>query len=636
MNASESSFLRYSTLWELIEDNARDAPRSIAIAAPNRPSLTYARLQEQVLAVATALDGMGIDRRDRVAITLPNGPEMAVAFLAISAMATSSPLNPGYTEHEFQFYLEDLNPVAIVVPSAGDCSAIVAQSLGIRIIELSLQSDAEAGVFSLSGDSIRSCKRDLCGEPDHLAMILHTSGTTSRPKRVGLTQSNILTSAYNISDTLSLTADDRCLNIMPLFHIHGLVASFLSSLTARASVFCSPGFYAPRFFDWVNEFQPTWYTAVPTMHQAILARAAAESRIADGSTFRFIRSASSPLPPRVMSNLERVFGVPVVEAYGMTEAAHQITSNPLPPAKRKPGTVGVVRRTEVAIIDEDGCFLAPGETGEIVLRGANVIEGYLNNPEANETSFLKGWFKSGDRGFLDEDGYLSITGRVKEIINRGGEKISPREIDDVLLEHPAIAQAVCFAVPDSTLGEDVGAALVLNEGASVTEDEVRDYVASRLASFKVPRRLVFLKEIPKGATGKVQRIGLAARLGLGDQGQPAPKLRVEYVPPRTPVESELAVIWQDVLRLDRVGVHDTFLSIGGDSVLATLIASRVRDAMQVDIPPVSLFGSPTVESMALAVTRHMGELLGHGELDSMLLHLDGLSEEDARGLLSVE
>jgi acyl-CoA synthetase (AMP-forming)/AMP-acid ligase II len=351
-------------------------------------------------------------------------------------------------------------------------------------------------------------------EPEDIALLLHTSGTTSRPKLVPLRHANLAASARNIGATLGLSASDRCLNIMPLFHIHGLVAAVLSSLAAGGSVYCTPGFNALRFYGWLSDARPSWYTAVPTMHQAILARAARNPEAVAAAALRLIRSSSASLPPQVMAELESTFRCPVVEAYGMTEAAHQMTSNLLPPGQRKPGSVGVAGGPEVAVMAADGTLLGAGEIGEVVIRGDNVTAGYEKNPEANRTAFAHGWFHTGDQGVMDEDACLRVTGRLKEIINRGGEKISPLEVDEVLMDHPAVAQVVTFALPHDMLGEDVAAAIVLREGLAATEGEIRDFAAGRLAEFKVPRRVVILEEIPKGATGKLQRIGLAQKLGL--------------------------------------------------------------------------------------------------------------------------
>jgi oxalate---CoA ligase len=306
---------------------------------------------------------------------------------------------------------------------------------------------------------------------------------------------------------------DRGLNIMPLFHIHGLLAGLLAPLSRGGSVFCTPGFNALKFFAWMEDSNPTWYTAVPTMHQAILTRSAHNRDVIARHPLRFIRSSSSSLPPQVIAELEGTFHAPVIESYGMTEAAHQMASNPLH-GVRKPGSVGLPAGPEIAIMDENGNFLGVGEVGEIVIRGDNVTAGYENNPKANAEAFVNYWFRTGDQGFKDADEYIRLTGRLKEIINRGGEKISPREVDEALMDHPAVLQVVTFAVPHDKLGEDVAAAVVLREGAAATDQELRSFLSERLAAFKTPRKILFLAEIPKGATGKLQRIGLAQKIGV--------------------------------------------------------------------------------------------------------------------------
>jgi len=351
-------------------------------------------------------------------------------------------------------------------------------------------------------------------EPDDVSMVLHTSGTTSRPKIVPLSQRNLAASAQNIRDTLRFTAADCGLNIMPLFHIHGLIAGVLAPLAAGSQVFCTPGFNALKFFAWMDEAKPTWYTAVPTMHQAIIARAPKNLDVIARHPLRFMRSSSSSMPPQVIAELEAIFKAPLVEAYGMTEATHQMCSNPLPPQVRKPGSVGLAAGPEVAIMGEDGSLLPRGAIGEIVIRGPNVTAGYENNAKANAEAFTNGWFRTGDQGQMDAEGYVSLTGRLKEIINRGGEKVSPREVDEILMDHPAVAQVVCFGMPHPKLGEEVAAAVVLREGQTSTERELQAFVSSRAAEFKVPKRILIMDEIPKGATGKLQRIGLAQKLGL--------------------------------------------------------------------------------------------------------------------------
>jgi len=504
--------LPIDTLHALLTKGAEAAP---ALGAPDRPALTHGGLRALAQRSVDALNAAGIGRHDRVAIVLPNGPEMAAAFVALGCGATTAPLNPGYKREEFDFYLADLNARALVIQQGMDSPARqAAAARKIPIIEL--LPGQIAGDFTLHPDPTLTgtpASAGLAG-PDDVALVLHTSGTTSRPKIVPLTQANVTASAANIAGSLALTAEDCCLNIMPLFHIHGLIAATLASLSAGASVVCTPGFNAFKFFSWFEQARPSWYTAVPTMHQTILPLAARHEATIKGSRLRFIRSSSASLPPQVMVALEETFGVPVIEAYGMTEASHQMTANPLPPRPRFAGSVGIAAGPEVATMGPAGTILPRGELGEVVIRGRNVTAGYENNQKANAEGFINGWFRTGDQGVIDADGYLRLTGRIKELINRGGEKVSPLEVDAVLMDHPAVAQCLTFGVPHDKLGEEVAAAIVLHEGMQAGEHELRNFAEIRLAHFKVPRKIVFMSEIPKGATGKLQRIGLAQKLGL--------------------------------------------------------------------------------------------------------------------------
>jgi acyl-CoA synthetase (AMP-forming)/AMP-acid ligase II/acyl carrier protein len=576
-------------IGRLLREAAQRSPDAIALAAPGREAVTYERLTRQVDSVVWQLKRAGVDEGDRVAIVLPNGPEMAVAFLAATASAVAAPLNPAYRRAEFEFYLGDLRPKALVIgPGQDSPSRDVASAMGIPVLELSLTPEPNTR-FPSDG---------RVAQADAPALLLHTSGTTSRPKLVMLTHANLCESARHIQAVLALQPRDRCLNVMPLFHVHGLVAALLASVAAGASVVCTPGFNASRFFSWLDEFRPSWYTAVPTMHQAILAQAAAHSEVIVRCPLRFIRSCSAALAPRVMAELEAAFGAPVIEAYGMTEASHQMTSNRLPPGLRKPGSVGMAAGPQVAILDDAGNSLDRGQAGEVAVRGASVIQAYQNHPAANQASFTNGWFRTGDLGCLDEDGFLFLTGRLKEIINRGGEKISPREVDDVLVEHPAVAQAVTFAVPHPTLGQEIACAVVLRAQASLAAHELRGFARTRLAEFKVPRRVLFLDELPKGPTGKPQRIGLAERLGVAWVERDPAVAAAAFVAPRTEIEREVAAIWRDVLRVDRVGVYDDFSALGGDSLLAAQVISRIGETMPVNTGSVDLLGAPTVAAIA--------------------------------------
>lgn len=592
---------RDSSVACLLEAVAAVHPEAVALAAPGRAPLTHGRLYRHVREVCQTLNTLGVGRNDRVALVVPSAPDMAAAFVAVAASATCAPLNPAYRTSEFDFYLSSLRAKALILQAGIDSPAgVAARERGIPVITLTPDPAAEAGIFTLSDGTPRKCRDDGFARPDDVALLLHTSGTTSRPKRVPLTHANICASARTIGAALALTPRDRCLNIMPLYHIHGMIGATLSTLAAGGTLICPPGFNAGDFFSWLKEFRPSWYSAVPTLHQAVLAQAGEHTTIIRRNPLRFIRSCSAPLPPRVMEELERVFSVPVIEAYGMTEAAHQIASNPLPPGVRKAGSVGVATGCEIAVADEAGVPLPAGAAGEILVRGPSVTAGYEDGASLDgPPPFVNGWLRTGDQGLLDPEGYLFIKGRLKEIINRGGTKISPREVEDVLLDHPAIAQAAAFGIPHSALGEDVAAAVVLRPGADATEAAIRRFAAVRLADFKVPCRVLHVTDIPKGPTGKLQRAHLAQQLGS--------LLKREHAEPRTALEQELARLWAEVLRLERVGIHDNFFEIGGTSLTAARLFADVYRLTGRSLPPATLLHAPTIEELAQVLSRDAPE-----------------------------
>ena len=501
---------------------------SIAVILPEQNiSITYGNLRNQVKAVAEQLAAAGVVRGDRVATSLTNGLPVIVSFLAAGVAGTAAPLNPAYKEDEFKFYLEDTAAKVLILPPDGaDDARRAAVQRGVPILTIDMDaagtvtlSDRRASSGSAKAVAERS-ERLLERKPvdplptvDDVALVLHTSGSTGRPKRVPLTHANLSISAQNVAGSYALTKDDVSLCVMPLFHVHGLVASTLATLASGGTVVVPAKFSPLSFWRTARDHGITWYSAVPTLHQLLLARAGDPSdpsrRPAGTEKLRFIRSCSASLPPAVMHALEAAFGAPVLEAYGMTEAAHQMASNPLPPSERKPGSVGRGTDVKISIMDKAGNHLAVGEAGEVVIQGPNVITGYENNPDANATSFVDGWFRTGDQGVLDAGGYLTLVARIKELINRGGEKISPREIDEVLLAHPSIAEAVCFGVPHGTWGEEVEAAVVLKEGESVGAADLLAFCKERLADYKRPKQIHITQAIPRTATGKIQRGAVA-------------------------------------------------------------------------------------------------------------------------------
>ena len=455
-----------------------------------------------------------ISEHDTIAIVLANGPNMAAVFLSVLSSAIAAPLNPSYTESEFMFYMKDLEVSAIVIDKNDQGPARkTAKKLGLKIINSISKDKSILDDLRLDEDSRKVGKTNSAKDPT-TALILHTSGTTSKPKMVPLNYINLISSAKNITKSLNISNKDKCINIMPLFHIHGLIACLLAPLYSGGCVITCPQFNALSFYKWLNMTKPTWYSAVPTMHQTILSRANKNFNFIKSSNLKFIRSSSAPLPNKTIIELREIFNIPVIESYGMTEATHQITSNPLKKGKQKIGSVGIPSGPEVKILDSNSKIISNDATGEIIIKGKNVTRGYIANKETNQKAFYKDWFRTGDQGYIDSDGYLIITGRIKEIINRGGEKISPIEVDNVLLEHPSVAQAVTFSIPHDKLGEDIAAALVPNEEFNINEKEIKKHCLEQLAKFKVPNIIKIVKSIPKGPTGKLQRNKMAKLLGL--------------------------------------------------------------------------------------------------------------------------
>lgn len=491
---------------------------ALIIPGPSPTTITYPHLHHLITTVQTRLASFGLAPHSAVSLALPNTLPFAISFLAISAQrCIAAPLNPAYKQAEFEFYIDDLKSALVLVPRgavAQDAAAVkAARVFGAGVAEVWWEA-GEVRMVLLERGKLGAPQQLVKSEEEDTALVLHTSGTTGRPKAVPLSHRNLTRTMQNIVNTYQLTPQDRTYLVMPLFHVHGLLAAFLAPLASGGTVIIPPKFSAHTFWGDFTRYGATWYTAVPTIHQ-ILLKSPLPSPI---PPIRFIRSCSSPLSPSTFHALEEALKAPVLEAYAMTEAAHQMTSNPLPPAKRKPGTVGLGQGVEVSIRDLTEDTAVPhGTEGEICIRGPNVTAGYINNPSANASSFTaSGYFRTGDQGKLDEDSYVVITGRIKELINRAGEKISPIEVDNAISSHPAVGEAVSFAMESEMYGQVVGAAVVLKAGKSVGEGELREWVGTRLSKFKVPEKWYFTEIMPKTATGKVQRRIVAEEMAKRD------------------------------------------------------------------------------------------------------------------------
>lgn len=608
----------WSSLAAMLKCNARRFGAEPAILGEGGVRLSHQELHAQVVSVVRALNRSGIGRGDRVAIVMPQGPDLALAFLAVAAGATAVPLNPAYLLKDFEFYLRDSRARALLVLQGDNSPApAAAQMLRMRVLEL-ISLKEGGGISGFSGLITHPGEAPDFASADEVALILHTSGTTALPKRVPLSQANLCASARNIAATLQLNRSDISLSVMPLFHIHGL-ACLLAAVGAGGSCACAPLARPDQFFSMLESWETTWLSAVPTMLQALLDHARNLPRRAHA--LRFIRSSSAALPSTVLEGLERVLNVPVIESYGMTEAAHQMASNPLPPGLRKPGSVGLPAGPQVAILDEGGTVLPRECVGEVCVMGQNLMSGYEGNSEANASAFSAGWFRTGDQGYIDGEGYLFITGRLKEMINRGGEKIAPREIDEALFAHPAVQQAVSFSVPHASLGEDVVAAVVLKSNALCSESELRAFLLDRLPAFKVPSQIVFVEDVPKGPTGKIQRIGLANRL--------AQFLKLVYEAPISEMEERIAKAIEEVLCLERVGRLDNFFALGGDSLRGTQVIARLQQALGVELPTPVLFRFPTAAELG----SHLDQLLVSSEIEALADALAELTPEEQARIL---
>jgi oxalate---CoA ligase len=583
------------TIGGVIRTHADVHPERPAIVASQFALLSYRELQDQIDAVRAHLRQAGFGRDARIAVAVANSPEAALAIVAIACSAVAVPLDPKLTVAEVERCLLALRPSAVLALRGSDSAARrVAEQHGFHIIEAIVAQHGKFGL-QLAAPRVGTALSLDDPDPEAPAFILHTSGTTADPNLVPFSHRNMLAVTKRLQAWFNLTPQDRCLNVSPVYYSHALTTTVLPPLLAGGSVAFPANASNVDLSEWLGALEPTWYSAGPTLHLSVLEKAQLRSDARTMHSLRFISSAGAPLAGDVHERLQTVLGVPVLEHYGSSETA-QISTNLPAPGPSKPGTCGIPARDTVRIVGEDGRPLPPGERGEILVRTASVMSGYLNAPELNRAAFIDGWFRTGDIGSLDEEGFLSLHGRQKELINRGGEKIAPLEIDNALMRHPDVAQAAAYAVPHPRLGEDVAAAVVLRPGSKITADELREFLGRQLATYKNPRRITIVDQLPKGITGKVQR----KRLSETSAGQSV------AASSEARLHADLLQLWKKFLKTDNISIDDDFFEKGGDSLLAMELHVEVQRLTSQPLSESVLFEAATVRELAKRLSRSGG------------------------------
>jgi oxalate---CoA ligase len=593
----QSRFIQ-GTIGEAIERQSERQANHPAIVASGFRPITYHALQCIIGDVRDSLRAAGFGPTARIAIALPDGPIGALAIIATACSTIALPLNPKHTLNEITAFFSVLRPDAVVLLQGSDSPLRrVAACRGITAIDVASASEGKLGL-RISITRGRTAEPHAQSHPDSPAFILQTSGTTSGPKLVPFSHRNMLAAATRLQEWFNLTPQDCCLCVNPIYYSHGLTVTIFTPLLAGGTVAFPADPRKFEYSEWFGTLEPTWYSASPPIHRLVYDQT--QSRTGLKQKLRFILSGGAPLAASVREGLEKTLGVPVIESYGSSEAALMASNLPWP-GRARPGTVGTFSPNTVKIIDEDGHALRPRQRGEIVVQGPTVMSGYCQAPELNRASFVDGWFKTGDIGSIDEDGFLTLHGRQKDLINRGGEKISPGEIDEILKRHPAVAEAAAFAIPHSRLGEDVAAAIVLNPGMTASQIELRTFVSDRLAAFKVPRRIFVVEDLPKGLSGKVLRQNLGNRFSVVTTVAHPPA-----APSGSDLSSKLVQIWQRLLNRAPIGIDDEFFEIGGDSLLAVELLIEIEPLVGRPVPSSILFEASTIRQLTQLLSQDDG------------------------------
>lgn len=500
------------TVREYIDHySSTQGEKTYLIAPDTSLQVTYAELKQRVDEIGRELDGLGLGKGTKIAFLSNNGAWTTLLYLGVMANArVIVPLNAVAGSVQLEHVLKHSDSeVVFVSPEYADKLKSLLERIprSIQVIELS-----EQGGLVWPEQITRQAASTAPPQASDPALLLYTSGSTGLPKGAVLAHRAIVTGGRNVVGGHKLTADDRALCVLPIYHINGAMVTVAAPLISGGSVVMPSRFSAKSFWPLVAKYRCTWSSVVPTIIKYLLDRAGQEplefghdNRL---TQFRFARSASAPLPVAVLQEWENVFAVPMIETLGLTETAGTVSTNPMVPGKRKPGSVGLAFGNEIKVIDETGVDCAPGTGGEIVIRGENLLDHYYKNPEATDSAFTGGWFRTGDMGFIDTDGYLFITGRLKELIIRGGENIAPREIDDVLYKHDAILEAATVGVEDQDYGQEVVACVVRRKGFQCGEQELKDFCLAALGEYKSPKRIYFMDDLPKGPSGKILRLKL--------------------------------------------------------------------------------------------------------------------------------
>jgi len=553
---------------------------------------SYSQMNENATVISQALKSASGASSPRVCFPMPRGSSALYGFLGAIECGTCCPLDGKLRQNEFDEAYSVLLPDVVLSSEPQSIGVKVAAAAGIAIVIYEVSSDhGNCRIIDVKpAKNVRRADRLMTltsGEAP--AVLMRTSGTTAQPKLVGLTHANVLAATDTMRVAFELTESDVCITPMPLHHVHGLIAAALSALSAGSSIHCCETF-SPRSFDQaLRDYAPTWLTAAPALHIAMNDYYAGQNSTPSIRTLRCFRSSSAPLPPASIARLEGLYAAPLLETYGLTETASTLCSNRLPPGKRKPGSVGQAISADLKIVDPEGRELPAGQDGEVILKGPGVISEYVGTQPAD--AFIDGYLRTGDIGRVDGDGYLYIVGRLKEVIKRGGHSVFPLEIDNALLDHPAVAEAVTFSIPHPTLGEDVLAAIVRKAGSVVLPSSIRESAAEVLSGYKVPTRILVVEAIPRNAIGKVMRRDVPSLL--------AKQLAPARIAATQPTEQILLAIWLEIIQRDDIGITDNVFEFGADPLRAEMAAAKIDQRFGVRFSLKQIFAQPTVKEQAV-------------------------------------